>query len=217
MAKNAFLTFDDGPNVGTAVVLDKLKDVAAPATFFLTGSNGFDDAKEKVLVERMLKEGHQIGNHCFVHKPSALPDYKATYGDLTQPAQKTAFKKNLTDNVAHFRAVTGKPTLNFSLARLPGDGRFHPPSVTEVGNLGLRHIGWKFEFAPNGVLEHIKNLDWQGIAGVAATDAGFPKDNDIILAHDAHWKNDPSLFAALLKKLMDNGFQFKAIDERAIA
>lgn len=209
--KTLYLTYDDGPNGGTAAVLDKLKAQHAPATFFLTGSNGFADTKEKELVERMIKEGHQLGNHCFVHKPATKPEYEETYGDMTKPAQKAAFKKNLTDNVTHFSKVLSKPDFAFKMVRLPGNGSFHKPSVKEVENLGFKYVGWDVEFAPNGTMPHIDKKDWQGLTGVACTTAGLPADKAIVLAHDHHWVGKIDLFAAVLKKLADNEYHFAAV------
>ena len=61
------LTFDDGPNGRcTEAVLDALRDVGAPATFFVVGKNvarGEDDA----LLLRMVREGHTIGVHSDTH------------------------------------------------------------------------------------------------------------------------------------------------------
>jgi cellulose synthase/poly-beta-1,6-N-acetylglucosamine synthase-like glycosyltransferase/peptidoglycan/xylan/chitin deacetylase (PgdA/CDA1 family)/spore germination protein YaaH len=59
------LTFDDGPDEKyTAPILDVLRDLKAPATFFVTGlaTQEYPD-----LVRRMYREGHQIGNHTFTH------------------------------------------------------------------------------------------------------------------------------------------------------
>ncbi len=62
------LTFDDGPNGAcTAAVLDALADVAAPATFFVLGTNvatGDNDA----VIARMAREGHEIGLHGWNHE-----------------------------------------------------------------------------------------------------------------------------------------------------
>src|SRR5687767_14244127 len=99
--KVLYLTFDDGPQRGTADVLDVLKEEKVPATFFLTGSNalnvgGIDAQRE--LVQRTLAEGHELGNHCYIHKPMTKSDYRATYGDLSNEAQRTAFHVNYDRN-----------------------------------------------------------------------------------------------------------------------
>ncbi|HMN68954.1 MAG TPA: polysaccharide deacetylase family protein [Bdellovibrionales bacterium] len=65
-----FLTFDDGPcPVGTAAVLDVLAAHDAKATFFLI-ANRLQGNRE--LVDRMLSEGHAIGDHSFDHRYARL-------------------------------------------------------------------------------------------------------------------------------------------------
>ena len=63
------LTFDQGYENGyTAPILDTLKEKNVKAVFFLTG----DYAKRnKDLVQRMIDEGHIIGNHGMAH--ASLP------------------------------------------------------------------------------------------------------------------------------------------------
>ncbi len=54
--KEVFLTFDDGPSVNTAKILDILKQNGAVGTFFVTAQN----PKSKDLMKRILKEGSAI-------------------------------------------------------------------------------------------------------------------------------------------------------------
>ena len=59
------LTFDDGPTPKhTARLLDGLKARDARATFFLAG---YRLEGNEELVQRMRREGHQIGNHTYRH------------------------------------------------------------------------------------------------------------------------------------------------------
>jgi peptidoglycan-N-acetylmuramic acid deacetylase len=59
------LTFDQGYENGyTAQILDTLKEKGVKAIFFLTGDYA---KKEKALVQRMLDEGHTLGNHGMTH------------------------------------------------------------------------------------------------------------------------------------------------------
>lgn len=59
------LTFDDGPYIYTAQVLDTLKSNNVHATFFVNGDNWANilNADDQALVHRMIAEGHQIGSH----------------------------------------------------------------------------------------------------------------------------------------------------------
>ena len=63
--KIVYLTFDDGPtSIITDFVLSELNKLNAKATFFCIGEN---IKKHPNLFEKILKDGHQIGNHTFNH------------------------------------------------------------------------------------------------------------------------------------------------------
>jgi len=60
-----YLTFDDGPHEEmTPFVLDELAKRGAKATFFAIGKNA---ETYPGLVERILREGHALGNHTWNH------------------------------------------------------------------------------------------------------------------------------------------------------
>ena len=59
------LTFDDGPHGGKTVrLLDLLKKLHCPSTFFLVGAQA---RRYPELVQRIVVEGHELGNHTFNH------------------------------------------------------------------------------------------------------------------------------------------------------
>ena len=59
------LTFDDGPDPQwTPKILDVLKRENAKATFFIIGLQA---EKYSALLQRIFREGHEIGNHTFTH------------------------------------------------------------------------------------------------------------------------------------------------------
>jgi len=63
--KRIYLTFDDGPVPEvTPEVLDLLKAYNAKATFFMVGENV---SRYPNLLERVLEEGHRVGNHTYNH------------------------------------------------------------------------------------------------------------------------------------------------------
>src|ERR1700712_1664368 len=63
--KELYLTFDDGPHeTATPFILHQLKQYNAKATFFCLGKNVQLYPK---IYERILDEGHTVGNHTFDH------------------------------------------------------------------------------------------------------------------------------------------------------
>ena len=58
------LTFDDGPGVPTGALLDTFRANNAVGTFYLLGLQVPGRAS---LVQRMLAEGHELGNHSWSH------------------------------------------------------------------------------------------------------------------------------------------------------
>ena len=63
--KAVYLTFDDGPiPEATPFILDTLKHYGIKATFFMVGDNA---RKYPELHQRVVNEGHRIGNHTHNH------------------------------------------------------------------------------------------------------------------------------------------------------
>ncbi|KAJ5105239.1 hypothetical protein NUU61_002586 [Penicillium alfredii] len=78
------LTFDDGPYIYTAQMLDTLAQRGARATFFLNGRNkGSIDAFPD-LVQRALAEGHQLGSHTWNHPYLHTLDYPEIVAQMTE-------------------------------------------------------------------------------------------------------------------------------------
>lgn len=65
-SNTVYLTFDDGPTPEcTRWILDVLAEHNVKATFFCVGANA---QKYPELMEAMVSEGHQIGNHTMRHE-----------------------------------------------------------------------------------------------------------------------------------------------------
>ena len=64
-SKEVFITFDDGPIPElTPWVLDELKKYDFKATFFCVGDNV---RKYPEIYQRIIAEGHSVGNHTYNH------------------------------------------------------------------------------------------------------------------------------------------------------
>lgn len=83
--KEVYLTFDDGPiPESTPWTLDLLKRMGVRATFFCVGDNV---RKYPHLYERIVKEGHAVGNHTFNHLNGAFTS-SSRYVDNACKAQE---------------------------------------------------------------------------------------------------------------------------------
>ncbi len=90
------LSFDDGPAEDTEALLDVLARHAVTATFFLVGEQIAD--REGVL-ERLVCEGHELGNHSWDH-----PDLRML------PLRRV--REQLTRTSDHIEAASGvRPSL----------------------------------------------------------------------------------------------------------
>jgi len=80
-----YLTFDDGPiPESTPFILDTLRKFGAKATFFMVGENVL---RNHDLYNRIVEEGHQVGNHTFNHI-GAFKHWTITYAINTAQANE---------------------------------------------------------------------------------------------------------------------------------
>ncbi len=112
--KELFLTFDDGPTpYVTKWVLDILKEYKAKATFFCIGKNV---KNHPIIFNRILREGHRIGNHTYDHKngwstknfnyiKSVMKCDKYVSSDLFRPPYGRIKKTQIKRLKEHFKIV----------------------------------------------------------------------------------------------------------------
>ena len=116
--KKLYLSFDDGPDPEvTPYVLDVLKDYDAHATFFLIGDR--IQGRHRLL-QRMVREGHRLGNHTFHH----LNAWKTPCRDYLQSIDRTAelIRQFQEQPPPLFRPPYGRLTPR-CLRRIPGEYR----------------------------------------------------------------------------------------------
>lgn len=103
--KEVCLTFDDGPTPKvTEFVLDILKEYQVKATFFCLGKN---IEKYPELFNRIIKEGHTVGNHTQNH----LNGWKTNTGEYitnVEKCQKIINSKTIDTTTKLFRPPYGR-------------------------------------------------------------------------------------------------------------
>ncbi len=108
------LTFDDGPSEEfTPKILDILEREKVPATFFIVGIN----AEQNIpILQRIYKDGFEIGNHTFTHHNIA---------DMSM--QRAALEMKLTRLL--IESITGHSTILF---RAPYNADSQPQTFEEL-------------------------------------------------------------------------------------
>lgn len=104
--KRIALTFDDGPSKETEKLLNILKKYKSKATFFVLGKK--IKGKEK-SIKRIIKEGHEIGNHSYNHYNLWFKNKKFIEKEINQTEEelkKIGIKNNL------FRPPSSRMGLN---------------------------------------------------------------------------------------------------------
>ena len=97
--KEIYLTFDDSPTPKfTYWILNLLRSLNIKATFFCIGESA---AKHPKIIDAILNNGHQIGNHTYSHKNGFLSSNKTYLQDIDRC-------KNILPNTNLFRPPFGK-------------------------------------------------------------------------------------------------------------
>ncbi|UAK26070.1 glycosyltransferase [Sphingomonas nostoxanthinifaciens] len=184
--KEVALTFDDGPDPKwTPKILDILKAKNAPATFFVIGENAL---AHPFLLNRILAQGSEIGNHSYTHPNMALVSPRGVRIEL-----------NTTQRLVE--AYTGRA---MRMARIPYFGDAEPTTsdelvpVLQAQQRGYLNIGL-----------HVDTEDWQRPGTQAILDNTFDgveagndkKSGNIILLHDSG--GDRSQTVAALPAIID--------------
>lgn len=126
--KVIYLTFDEGYENGyTAQILDTLKAANVKAAFFVT----YDYCKNSPdLVQRMIDEGHIVGNHSYTH-PS-FPDCSAREVEEEITMLHDYVKDNFNYEMTFFRFPKGE---------------FSEKTLDIVKSLGYTSVFWSFAYA----------------------------------------------------------------------
>ncbi len=126
--KIVYLTFDEGYENGyTSSILDTLEEKEVEATFFVTGPYV---KQNKDLIQRMIDEGHIVGNHTWSHPsmPSVTDDAK--------------LKKDIMD--LHDYVLEN---FNYEMTFLrPPKGEFSERTVKLSKDLGYTTVLWSFAY-----------------------------------------------------------------------
>ena len=187
--KVLYLTFDAGYENGcTAQILDVLKAHQVPAAFFLVG-NYLERNPE--LVQRMVDEGHTVGNHTWSHP------------DMSKIADQDAFARELEKVEEKYREITGQELKKFYR---PPQGIYSQENLKMAQELGYQTVFWSLAY-----------VDWNNDNQPTAEQA-FSKliprihNGAVVLLHSTS-KTNAAILDELLTKWEDLGYSFAPIEE----
>src|SRR5438270_1547462 len=204
------LTFDDGPDARwTPRILDILKEMHVPATFFIVGENALT---ERGLLERMIREGHEVGSHTYTHPNLATAD-----------KTRTLFELNATQRL--FQAFTGR---TLKLFRAPFFGDAEPTTadeilpVLEAQNRGYVSVGLHVDsedWQRPGVPTIVDNVISRIMSGsVSCNDASESQSSrKVALLHDTGGDRSQTVAALpiIINTLRARGYRFVPVSELA--
>ena len=129
-----YLTFDDGPTPEiTEWVLEELKKYNAKATFFCIGNN---IEKYPNVFEKVINEGHSIGNHTFNH----LNGWKTATEDYLENT-KLCKEQILKSNPSNSELAKQIYNLKSAIFR-PPYGKIKLSQSKKLRQLGYKIIMW---------------------------------------------------------------------------
>ncbi len=185
--KYVYLTFDEGYEAGyTSKILDILKENDVKSAFFITG-HYLNTQPE--LVERMINEGHIVGNHTVNHK--SIPDLS---------------DEKVKEEIMNLHSAVYEK-FNYEMKYIrPPMGEFSERTLSIIQSLGYKTTMWSFayddwdenkqgreEYGKDKILSNIHN-------------------GCIILLH-ANSVDNSNILDSCIKEIKEMGYEFKTLDE----
>jgi cellulose synthase/poly-beta-1,6-N-acetylglucosamine synthase-like glycosyltransferase/peptidoglycan/xylan/chitin deacetylase (PgdA/CDA1 family)/spore germination protein YaaH len=204
-AKKLALSFDDGPDPEwTPKILDILKKYNVKGTFFLIG----EEAEANVgVMQRIYREGHEIGNHTFTHPD--ISEISNGQVDLQLTLTERLFGSKLGVQPLYFRPP-------YSIDQEP-DTNDQAAPVDRIQGLGYIVIGNKID--TNDWDEHPRKSPQEITGSVLQQLADMQTHPDrrgsVILLHDGGGDRSATITALplLIETLRAQGFQIVPVSE----
>jgi peptidoglycan/xylan/chitin deacetylase (PgdA/CDA1 family)/uncharacterized membrane protein YbhN (UPF0104 family) len=187
------ITFDDGPSPDTTPrILDALRDADRRATFFVLGRHA---ELYPEVVERIVREGHEVANHGYSHGILVFASPRRITGELAR-TQRLLQARGAAP-VRYFRAPHG----------------FRNPFVVRVARrLGYRVVGWT-----KGVFD----TALPGVDVIVQRSRDALRPGAILLLHDADGNGDgdrsqtAAALPAILAAVDEGGYEAVTVGELA--
>lgn len=183
-----YLTFDEGYENGyTATILDTLKEKEVEAVFFVTMPYVKQNPE---LVQRMIDEGHIVGNHTVNHPsmPSVLDDEKLKNEVIVL---HNYVLENFDYKMEYIR---------------PPKGEYSERTVKLCKDLGYTHVLWSFAYddwdtKKQDRLDYARNMIYNNL------------HNGCVMLLHAVSKDNDALLGEFIDNARDKGFEFCSLND----
>ena len=186
--KIMYLTFDNGYEYQnlTANILDTLKEKNVKAAFFITLSYA---KSNKALVQRMIDEGHIVGNHSTTHP--TFPDITRTKMAEEIATLNDYLIQNFSYTSPYFRFPTGA---------------YSECSLELVTSIGFKSVFWSLAYADwDTSAQKGENYAYQTVTSRFHPGA-------VILLH-AVSKDNAAALGRIIDTAQGQGYTFKTLDD----
>jgi Predicted xylanase/chitin deacetylase len=187
--KVVYLTFDAGFENGyMEQILDVLAETGVPAAFFLVGTYIRDNPE---LVQRMVGEGHIVGNHTMNHP------------DMSAIASREAFVNELSQTEELYFNLTGQ---EMPMYYRPPQGKYSESNLQLAKELGYTTVFWSLAY-----------VDWY-VDNQPTKEQAFDKliprvhSGAIILLHSTS-KTNANILKDLIIEYKAMGYEFRGLEE----
>ena len=186
-SNQVYLTFDEGYEAGyTEKILDVLKENDVKAAFFITAHYVNTNPE---LVERMLEEGHIVGNHTVNHK--SMPDLNLEEIKKEVMDLHTSIYERFGYEMKYIR---------------PPKGEYSQRTVAYCQSLGYTTVMWSFAYD-----------DWNEDAQKGESYAKKKiLDNihpgAVILLH-GNSKDNANVLAECIQEIKNQGYSFSSLEQ----
>ncbi|MEI6518671.1 MAG: polysaccharide deacetylase family protein [bacterium] len=178
------LTFDDGPNTYTPIVLADLQRYNDRATFFVVGKKCQENPD---MLKDILAQGHELANHTYTHP------------NLTKLDMTGVIAEILRDRRA-IQEITG---VNTYLCRPPG-GQIDAAVVKQLRKLDYNIIYWDINAG-----DYKKMAPAEQTAKILSR----MEDGSIILLHSGPVDGTTNILSKLLQGISEKGFTCVTVTE----
>ncbi len=186
--KKLYLTFDEGYENGyTSKILDVLKEKNVTATFFITAPYAKEQGE---LINRMINEGHIIGNHTINH-PN-LPDLSDV--------------QKIKDELTGMNKLV-KDLYNYDMKYLrPPEGVYSEKVLSIANDLGFKSVFWSFAYKDWDINSQ-KGKDY-----ALSQITPYLHDGAVLLLH-AVSKDNAEAMSEIIDYSRSQGYEFASLDE----